>query len=103
MDPTPRRPFNFHFKSQSPALGCLLLVVGLVVALALGVVAILALLWRLITSPFSTAPAPSPQSSSPQTDHSIVEAIEVESVIIPDTSIPAVRDPGSNVNNDDSR
>lgn len=93
MNPTPRKPFNFHFKSQSPVLGCLLLIVGLVVALVLGVVGILALLLRLIISPFSTRPSPPPSSSSsPQADHSIGEAIEVESVIIPDTSLPATRD-----------
>lgn len=100
MNQTPRGPFNFHFKSQSPVLGCLLVVVGLVVALVLGVVAILALLWRLIwrfiSRPFSTAASPSPQAG-----HSNIEAIEVESVIITDASLPAVRDPGSNPNHND--
>lgn len=97
MNPTPRRPFNFHFQSKSPALGCLLLVVGLVVAVALGVVAILAVLWRLISRPFST-PAPSP-SPSPQADHSSIEAIEVESEIITDASLPSTRDPDSDPSN----
>ncbi len=84
MKPTPQKPFNFHFQSKSPALGCLMLVVGLVVALVLGVVAILAVLWRLIPRPFF------PQSSPP-VDHSNVEAIEVETVKITDVSRPSVR------------
>ncbi len=86
MNPTPKKPFNFRFQSQSPALGCLMLVVGLVIALVLGVVAILALLWRLIMIPFST------RRPSPTVDPSNVEAIEVESVIITDASLPAVRE-----------
>ncbi|CAN5883570.1 hypothetical protein BH11VER1_BH11VER1_05580 [soil metagenome] len=85
MNPTPQKPFNFNFQSKSPALGCLLLVVGLVVALVLGVVAILAVLWRLITRPFFPP-------SSPPVDNSNVEVIEVETVTITDVSLPAVRE-----------
>lgn len=86
MNPAPKRPFNFRFQSQSPVLGCLMLVVGLIIALVLGVVGILALLWRLITSPFST------RRPSPQVDPSNVDAIDVESITITDASLPTIRE-----------